>query len=309
MLSGSATTSSRQSSFLADAPRRVEEALERVAVEICAKLDPALVEPVAYALSTSGKRLRPVLCVLAYAVARRCDPRELPPAVYALACSIEIVHTYSLVHDDLPCMDDDDLRRGRPTLHRAFSVRTATLAGAALIPAAMATLLNGSAELGLSTETSARLVRELTGASGTRGMVGGQLMDLEAEGRDITAAELESIHRRKTGALLASALRIGAIAGEASPDVLERLTRYGELLGLAFQIADDLLDVEGESDRLGKTAGRDVELRKSSYPSIHGVEVARSMARENVAAAKEMVATMHSPELLDVADFVVERAR
>lgn len=309
MLSGSARRSSNQSSFLADAPHLVEATLERVASNICGRLDPRLAEPVAYALSTSGKRLRPVLCILAYAVARRCDPRDVPVAVHTVACSIEIVHTYSLVHDDLPCMDDDDLRRGRATVHRAYSVGAATLTGAALIPAAMAVLLEGARELGLSNARSAQLVLELTGASGTRGMVGGQLMDLEAEGRPITADELESIHRKKTGALLASALRIGAIAGDASADVLDRLTTYGDALGLAFQIADDLLDVEGESDRLGKTAGRDVALQKSSYPSIHGLTAAREMAHQSIANAKAAVADLGSPELFDVADFVVERAR
>lgn len=308
-MSSSVRPSPEHPSFLADAPDLVEETLARLKTDICSRLHPELVEPVTYALSTSGKRLRPILCVLAYAVARRADPRRAPTPVYELACAIEIVHTYSLVHDDLPCMDDDDLRRGRPTLHRAFGVRTATLTGAALIPAAMAVLIGAARGLGLESSRTASLVRELTGASGTRGMVGGQQLDLEAEGRDIRADELEFIHRRKTGALLASALRIGAIAGDASPDVLGRLTGYGDALGLAFQIADDLLDVEGESDRLGKIAGRDIALRKSSYPSIHGLDAARELARESVATAKAAVDGLNAPELFELADFVVERAR
>ncbi len=296
-------------SFLDEGRPRLEAALERVSRSIQDDIDPVLRPPVSYALSTSGKRLRPTLCVLAHAVAAGADPRTLPEALYELACAIEIVHTYSLVHDDLPCMDDDDLRRGRPTLHRAFDVRQAAIAGAVLIPAAMRVLLQASKLLGHDAKVGARMVAELAAASGSRGMVGGQLMDLEAEGRELGAEQLESIHRKKTGALLACSLRIGAISGGADEETLARLTAYGEYLGLAFQIADDVLDVEGVSERLGKMAGRDVELRKSSYPSLFGLEAARSLARQASSDAKRALGDFQSAELFDLADFVVERGR
>lgn len=296
-------------SFLEEGPSRLEATLLRLSWEIRDHLDPALGPPVAYALSTSGKRLRPLLCILAYAVSRRLDPGEVPDAAIELACAIEIVHTYSLVHDDLPCMDDDDLRRGRPTVHRAFDVTTATIAGAALIPSAMWVLLRAANGLDLDSRVRASLVRELAVASGARGMVGGQLLDLDAEGDILEPAQLETIHRRKTGALLACSMRLGAIAGGADAGTLDRLTEYGEALGLAFQIADDVLDVEGVSERLGKKTGRDIQLRKSSYPSLFGLETARSLARQAAASAKSALGDLRSPELFDIADFVVERAR
>ena len=300
---------SSEPSFLEDGARRLEAALEKVARTVGGHIDPILAPPVAYALSTSGKRLRPILCVLAHAVARGLDPRELSDPVFDLACAVEIVHTYSLVHADLPCMDDDDMRRGRPTVHRAFNVRQATIAGAALIPAAVRVLMEAATLLGLDRDVRARIVQELTGASGSRGMVGGQLMDLDAEGSMLSADQIENIHRKKTGALLACSLRLGAISGDADADTLARLTAYGEHLGLAFQIADDVLDVEGVSERLGKAAGRDAVLRKSSYPSLFGLENARSMARQAAADAKKALGHLQSPELVDLADFVVERAR
>lgn len=293
--------------FLPVERERVERALAEVRQRAVMGVATPLREPVEYALSTAGKRLRPILCVSAFAAAR--PGVAVPNGMYQLACSLEIVHTYSLLHDDLPCMDNDDLRRGRPTAHRVFGVAKATLAGAALIPISVGVLEQGARELGLGQATRARLVIELAEAIGAGGMVGGQVLDLEAEGRELLPHELEQIHRKKTASLLTSSLRIGAIAGNASDEVLARLTCYGAALGLAFQIADDLLDVVGESERIGKTAGRDHALRKSSYPALHGIDGARALARERVDEAKDAVRVLGRPELLELADYVIERGR
>jgi geranylgeranyl pyrophosphate synthase len=284
---------------------RVDEALAGIARQALRSVREPLRAPVEYALSTSGKRIRPILCVAAY---RAVAGREPSAAVYRLACAPEIVHTYSLVHDDLPCMDDDDLRRGRPTVHRVYGVGLATLAGAALLPLAIEVVLESGAALGLSEPAIARLVVELCGAAGGAGMVGGQLMDLEAERRQVDVVELERIHRAKTGALLACSLRLGTLAAGGGEEALSALTEYGKALGLAFQITDDVLDVTGDACSLGKTAGRDEELRKASYPSLFGLEGARERARRCAAAARAAVAHLHSPELAGLADYVVERS-
>jgi geranylgeranyl pyrophosphate synthase len=263
--------------------------------------------PIEYALSTTGKRLRPVLCITAYRAATH--PAPIADAIYPLSCSLEIVHTYSLIHDDLPCMDDDDLRRGRATVHRVFGNAAAVLAGAALLPLAIE-VLDGSAEsLGMSLRERAVLATELTRAAGAEGMVGGQLLDLRAEGRAIEGSDLEGIHALKTGALLTASLRIGAIAGGAGPGLLDAVTAYGRALGLAFQIADDLLDVEGSAEDLGKAAGRDSELNKASYPALYGVPGARARAREKVAEAKRAIEGFGLTELASLAEYVVERRR
>ncbi|MEX2583748.1 MAG: polyprenyl synthetase family protein [Gemmatimonadota bacterium] len=293
--------------FLSGQRRRVDAALEALTSEHGRGIPEHLREPVEYALSTTGKRLRPILCVQAYIASELHT--KVPPALYRLACALEIVHTYSLVHDDLPCMDDDDLRRGRPTVHRVFGPVRATLAGAALLPIAMQVVSSEGEALGLSLEERARMITELARSAGAAGMVGGQLMDLAGEQRAVKAMELEAIHRRKTGALLTCSLRIGAIAGRASGDLLHAITAYGAALGLAFQIADDLLDVEGDSAELGKTAGRDIALRKASYPALFGVQGARELARQKVEEAKSALGARELPELRALADYVIERGK
>lgn len=297
----------------ADVMRFLEQERERVDREMIAIAESsrfgskgALRESIEYALATRGKRLRPILCVAAYRVASGV-PAVAAPA-YRLACAIEIVHTYSLVHDDLPCMDDDDLRRGRPTVHTIHGVQNATLAGAALLPLSVQVLEDAALELELPAATRARLVTELCAAAGAEGMVGGQLLDLEGEAGDVDAAGLEAIHRAKTGALLVASLRLGGIAAGATPEILESLTRYGRALGLAFQIADDILDVTGDSAELGKTAGRDQSLQKASYPAFFGVEGARKMARARADEAREALAAVSSPELDVIAEYVITRS-
>jgi geranylgeranyl diphosphate synthase, type II len=303
---GDAAGLERLETFLARERSRVDAALARIAAEVRVEAPGPLAEPMFYALTTSGKRLRPILCATAFRAVSGSE--EVPEALYRLSCALEIVHTYSLVHDDLPCMDDDDLRRGRPTVHRVYGSPLAVLAGASLLSLAVEVLLKESAEVGLTPAASARLVGELCAAAGAEGMVGGQYLDLLGEHGEVDAVALEAIHRGKTGALLAAALRIGALAAHASDEQLQALTDYGCALGLAFQIVDDVLDVVGETQALGKTAGRDQALRKASYPSLFGVEGARSLARGRADEAKNALAELSRWELLALADFVVERS-
>ncbi|MDB4948807.1 MAG: Polyprenyl synthetase [Gemmatimonadetes bacterium] len=292
--------------FLLVERRRVDLALAQVAAGVLDGVAPALAQPMEYALATGGKRLRPILAAAAYRALRD----EPDGRVYRLACALEMVHTYSLVHDDLPCMDDDDLRRGQPTVHRRFDAARATLAGAALIPAAVRVLDVEAASLGLSAETRSKLTVELCRAGGALGMVGGQLLDLQGEEVAVDAEGLERIHRGKTGALLAAALHVGALAAGADAGELAALTVYGEDLGLAFQIVDDLLDVEGRTEVLGKTRGRDLDLGKATYPSLYGIEGARVLAAGHVDEAVTSLrgAGIRSPELEALARYVLERA-
>jgi len=220
-----------------------------------------------------------------------------------------VVHAYSLVHDDLPCMDDDDMRRGRPTVHRAFGVAAATAAGLAMVPLAALCAADAAAELGLGHDEAGAIVRELMIASGAGGMIGGQLLDLEGEGTPQGLEELQRIHGAKTGALIAAAATIGGLAARTSRERHDALGRYGADIGLAFQIADDVLDVTATTDQLGKTAGRDLALRKSTYPALLGVEGARSRAealiREGCASLDEV--GLLTPALDRIAHFTVER--
>lgn len=292
-------------SFLEAERSRVDAALERAVALPDAPA--AVADPIRYAVRGGGKRLRPILCVAAY----RAFRQEVSPGVYDLAASLELVHAYSLVHDDLPSMDDDPVRRGRAATHVAFGVGVATVAGAALIPLAARTAAAAADRLALDAERRISLVRELCAAAGAGGMVGGQVLDLEAEGRALGVHELELVHRRKTGALLAAAPVMGGIAARAGPIALDALRAYGAALGLAFQITDDILDVTGTSAVLGKTAGRDGALEKATFAAVQGVTAARARAREEVEAALAALdATgIRSEELVALAGFAAERDR
>jgi farnesyl diphosphate synthase len=285
---------------------RVNAALAAVAEQAVDGAPAALAEPMRYALATPGKRIRPILCASAW---RAFRPGDAPDAVYRMAAAVEIVHTYSLVHDDLPCMDDDPMRRGRPAAHAQFGTARAMLAGAALIPAAVRVLDAAAAELGLKAATRGALVVELSRAGGAAGMVGGQLLDLESEGRPATSALLERIHRRKTGALLVAALRIGALAAGAADRALAAISAYGDHVGLAFQIVDDVLDVTGDEASLGKTAGKDESTGKTTYPALFGIDGAQALASSLVSDAVAALhdGGIHSPELEAIARYVVER--
>lgn len=256
-----------------------------------------------YATLGGGKRLRGFLALLAARAAGGEAEQALPAA-----CALEMVHAYSLIHDDLPCMDDDDWRRGRPATHRVFGEAFALLAGDALLTQAFAVLGAAAAE-GAPAGRVAQAVAELAMAAGSLGMAGGQADDLDGERRDLSLAQLESIHRRKTGALVRGSLRLGGLLGGADEACLEQLTRYGEALGLAFQITDDLLDVEGEQEKTGKTVGKDAARAKATYPRLLGVEGARRKACEAVAEAKVAAGALGEGGLFltELADFVLAR--
>jgi geranylgeranyl pyrophosphate synthase len=239
-------------------------------------------EALAYALATPGKRVRAALLLASYRAVGGDSP-----AVAGVAAAVETVHTYSLVHDDLPCMDDDDLRRGRPTTHRKFDVATATRAGYLLVPVAARVLAAAAAALELPAPALGQMAAELFRAGGIEGMVGGQWLDLEAEGRTLAQEDLIGVHRGKTGAMIRAACTRGALAAEAGAVQVNALTAYGDEVGLAFQIADDVLDATGTSEELGKTAGRDALLAKSTYVSVMGVDAARAEAERLARRAVE----------------------
>ncbi len=224
-------------------------------------------EALGYALTTPGKRIRAALVMASYR-----SVGGVSPAIAAVAAAVETVHTYSLVHDDLPCMDDDDLRRGRPTTHRVYDVPTATRVGFLLVPVAALVLAHAARDLVLSSQSLGRMARELFESGGIEGMVGGQWLDLESERKALDHDGLIAVHRGKTGALIRAACTLGGIAAEAPEPAIEALGNYGHEIGLAFQIADDVLDVTATSAVLGKTAGRDAAMEKSTYVSVLGVE-------------------------------------
>jgi geranylgeranyl diphosphate synthase type II len=254
-----------------------------------------------YSLFAGGKRIRPVLCL----EAARTVAGEVEGAVTA-ACPLELIHTYSLIHDDLPALDNDDYRRGKLTNHKVFGDAMAILAGDALLTLAFQVL----AELPAPADRKVRLMAELATASGTvGGMIGGQVADLEGEGKPPDAALLESIHRAKTGALLRASLRMGAIYAGASEAQYAALSCYGEHIGLAFQIVDDILDVEESSEALGKTAGKDAAQHKITFPAVYGLEVSRTMAEAECARAHQVLEPFgaRAARLHELADLIVRR--
>ena len=307
MTSGAALSTAEPVSallLLAEARERVDALLGAWAERIQTIVPGRTGEALAYALNTPGKRVRPALVIAAYR-----SLGGMSPAIAAVAAAIETVHTYSLVHDDLPCMDNDDLRRGRPTIHKAFDVPTATRVGFLLVPVAGLVLSQAARDLLLPAPVLGRMARELFQAGGIEGMVGGQWLDLEAEGKQLDLDGLIAVHRGKTGALIRAACVLGGIAAEAPPKAVEALARYGQEIGLAFQIADDVLDVTATSAQLGKTAGRDAELAKSTYVSVLGVEQARSEAASLAAQAITNLeqAGIPSGSLGTLAQYIVSR--
>jgi len=255
-----------------------------------------------WSMFAGGKRFRPAL-LLATGQAFE-SPID---ALIKTACAFEMIHTYSLIHDDLPSMDDDDLRRGRPTCHVRFGEATAILAGDALQTLAFRTIAEDES---LDVATRIALISELSRAAGTpEGMVAGQALDMEAEARQVKASELEEIHRHKTGALIVAAARCGAIIGQASATELDAVTAYGSHLGLLFQITDDLLDVTASAEDMGKTPGKDAESRKATYPALYGIEETREAAAKAHRSACDALARIDRPttNLRDIADFILNR--
>ena len=237
-------------------------------------------EAMRYSVFAGGKRLRPILTMAAAEAMGKGKELVLPAA-----CALEFIHTYSLIHDDLPAMDDDDLRRGKPTCHRVYGEATAILAGDALLTLAFAVISKNRMIARISGDTVAEVVQIIADGAGAAGMVGGQIADLEAEGQPADAETMLYIHSRKTGALFQAALGAGALLAGADKSALSAFKRFGEQFGLAFQITDDILDVEGETELIGKPAGSDEKNAKATYPSIYGLEQSYRMAEESVAQA------------------------
>src|SRR6202034_124980 len=255
--------------YLARQQARVDDALQRWVPPESAQPE-SIHKAMRYSLFAGGKRIRPILCLAAAEAVS-----DAPAGIESAACTLELVHTYSLIHDDLPALDNDDLRRGVPTCHKVFGDAIAILAGDALLTLAFQVL----AQMECSADSKVALIAELSNAAGTvGGMIGGQVCDLEGEGQNPDAALLETIHRAKTGALLRASLRMGGIYAGADRVQLDALSRYGEHIGLAFQIVDDVLDVEQSSEALGKTAGKDAKQQKITFPAVYGIEKSREMA-------------------------------
>lgn len=258
-----------------------------------------------YSMFAGGKRLRPVLVVASG------ETFSVPPELlYPIASAIEMIHTYSLIHDDLPAMDNDDLRRGRPTCHKVFGDAMAILAGDALLTRAFEVV----AKLSVPSDkllNKIEIITEIASAAGTiNALIGGQAVDILSEGKPVSAETLDYIHSAKTGALITASVRIGAIMGGANPNELELITKYGNMAGLAFQITDDLLDVLATSQQLGKTAGKDANVQKATYVALHGIEESRKRANELAKSAIEAVQALSKPSwaLEEIARFFIERA-
>lgn len=290
--------------YLADQRRRIDAALER-ALPPENRYPETIHRAMRYSLFAGGKRIRPILCIAAAETAA-----GEAAGVERFACALELVHTYSLIHDDLPALDDDDYRRGRPTCHKKFGEAMAVLAGDALLTLAFQVLSNTPADSECDAARRVRMISELAAAAGTLdGMIGGQVADIEAEGKRVDAAHLDYIHRSKTGALIAASVRIGAIYAGAAEEAFDALSRYGQRIGLAFQIVDDILDVVGSSEELGKTAGKDAARRKATYPSLYGLEASREKANEHLQAACEALEMFGSRpvRLREIAERIIQR--
>jgi len=284
---------------------RAVNALERPLREVLGNDEAAEVgAAIRHGVTGGGKRLRPALCTAAYIA---CGGEE-SEALYDLAAALEMIHAYSLMHDDLPCMDDAELRRGRPTTHRAHGQDVTMRAGAVLVPAAALQALRAARWLGCTEARAREVAFRLLEAAGAGGMVGGQWLDLLGEGRRIGADELDDLHRRKTGALLTASLVVGSTAAGAEPARVEALAAYGRAIGLAFQIADDLLDATQSAETLGKNPS-DAGLAKSTYVALYGLDEARARAEAQVETALAALrgAGIDSPALEALARYVVER--
>ena len=287
-------------SFFEEDLQAVDSALERLLPS--ERTPPAPIHrAMRYSVFAGGKRIRPILCL----ESARIFTADVSPALHP-ACAVEFIHTYSLIHDDLPALDNDDLRRGKPTCHKQFGEAIAILAGDALLTLAFETLGATPVEPSLRV----RMLAEVASSAGTvNGMVGGQVADLEAEGRDVGPETLEYIHRSKTAALLRAAVTAGALCAGASEEDVARLRRFGETLGWAFQVTDDILDVEESSAALGKTAGKDIAQQKATYPAVYGLERSHQIANELSARAIGDLAGYgeRAARLREIAEFLVHR--
>jgi geranylgeranyl pyrophosphate synthase len=297
----STATNSNAREFLTSCRAPIDDQLDRLIPKETE--EPVQVHrAIRWSVFAGGKRFRPALLL-----ATGQTFGAPPEALIGTACALEMIHTYSLIHDDLPAMDDDNLRRGMPTCHIKFGEAIAILAGDALLTLAFQTIAE---DQNLEPSVRVRLVSEIALAAGTpKGMVAGQALDLQAEAKDVDAAELERIHHQKTGALIRAAARCGAIIGEASEGEMEAVTEYAKHLGLLFQITDDLLDVTATAKELGKTPGKDARSRKATYPSLYGMEATHAQLEAvHRAAGNALERIDRSTQLLrSIADFILER--
>ena len=287
--------------YLVSRQKLIERALDRYLPKANAK--PAtLHRAMRYSLFAGGKRLRPILCLAAADACRGNVSNVLP-----LACALECIHTYSLVHDDLPSMDNDDFRRGRPTCHKVFGDGIAILAGDALLTIAFEIVSNAKPT---SRYNVSILLREIAVAAGSQKLIAGQAADLEAEGKNVKRDQLQFIHENKTAAILRSSVRLGAMSANADARKLSAITRFGKRLGLAFQIIDDILDVTQTSEILGKSAGKDVAAKKATYPAVIGLEKSRAEARRLTRQAHNALSVFRSSDaepLHALANYLLER--
>ena len=287
--------------YLRTRQRKIDRALDRYLPK--ANTKPAtLHKAMRYSLFAGGKRLRPILCLAAAEACRGSVDNALP-----LACALECIHTYSLVHDDLPSMDNDDLRRGRPTCHKVFGDGIAILAGDALLTIAFEIVSRTKPARRYNTSA---LLREISVAAGSQKLIAGQVADLEAEGKEVKRDQLQFIHKNKTAAILKSSVRLGAMSANADARKLSAITRFGQRLGLAFQIVDDILDVTQTSEVLGKSAGKDLAAKKATYPAVIGLKESRAEARQLTRQAHNALSVFSSSDaepLHALANYLLER--
>lgn len=291
------------SSFVNDRKSLLEQSLTDYVLQL--EIPAQLQESMIYSLQAGGKRLRPMLLFATVEGFGESFQESLP-----VACAIEMIHTYSLIHDDLPAMDNDDLRRGKPTNHKVFGEATAILAGDALLTFAFQVIATMS-ETSVDSAQKLRLIVELAKAAGPQGMVGGQAADMEGENKQLTLSELEYIHHHKTGDLLSYAIIAGAILAKASEKDVENLRFFAKHLGLAFQIKDDILDIEGSEESLGKPVGSDISNEKSTYPKLLGLDGAKNKLDNHISQAKEYLynVSINSEKLELLVDYIMNRDR
>ena len=282
----------------------VEAALDRY-LPAADTLPGSLHDAMRYSVFAGGKRIRPILMIAACEAGGGTPQRVLPAA-----CAMEMIHSYSLIHDDLPAMDDDDYRRGKPTNHKVYGEATAILAGDGLLTEAFLLLSNPEVWTDLPAQARCEVIHLLARSAGSRGMVGGQVVDMESEGKEIDLPTLEYIHTHKTGALILAAIEAGAILGDATPEQRRALCRYGEAAGLAFQVADDILDIVADQEQLGKDVGSDQAREKATYPALLGLEGARERARELRTLAFDALEIFESSArpLREIASYIVDRS-
>jgi geranylgeranyl diphosphate synthase type II len=291
-------------SFFEEDRLAVEAALDRL-MPSAATQPPSIHEAMRYSVFAGGKRIRPILCLEAARIFLPAFTLDNTPALPP-ACAIEFIHTYSLIHDDLPALDNDDLRRGKPTCHKKFGEATAILAGDALLTLAFETI----AATPIDAQRCVSILTEVSTAAGTvNGMVGGQVADLESEGQRIAPEMLEYIHRSKTAALIRASITAGALCAGAAPEDVARLRRFGETIGWAFQVTDDILDVEESSAALGKTAGKDIAQQKATYPAVYGLERSHEIANELATKAIAELApyAARADRLREISEFLIHR--